>query len=86
MASPSARTKMRSAIRTVEKQCEINTATIAREIGEAQKNFLFGAGVKAGGRFVQDQNLSIAHVSAPEQFSATVRPIIHAFSKRRPNI
>ena len=56
---------MRSAMRTVEKRCEMRTAILsAGQIGEAQEDFVFGARVERCGWLVEDQYLRVAHVGA----------------------
>ena len=49
---------MRSAMRTVEKRCEMNSAILpVGEFGETFKDFVFAARVKRGGRFVKNEQL-----------------------------
>ena len=62
---PFSSTMMRSAIRTVEKRCEISMrGPAAAEVAEALEHLVFGAGVERGGRLVEDEHLGVAHVGA----------------------
>ena len=56
---------MRSAMRTLEKRCEMSTAVLpSRQLLEALEHLELGARVERGGRLVEDQHLRIAHVGA----------------------
>ena len=58
---------MRSAMRTVEKRCEINSAILPLgQFSEAAENLKFAAGIERGSGFVENQQLRVAQVGASQ--------------------
>ena len=65
---PSSSTTMRSAMRTVENRCEINSAILpAGQFGEALKHLEFAARVERRSGLVEDQHLRVAQVGAGQR-------------------
>ena len=62
---PPCRTAMRSALRTVETRCEMKIVVRPlHHVAQVVENFVFGVGVDAGERVVENQNLRIANQGA----------------------
>ncbi len=56
---------MRSAMRTVEKRCEMSTDILSfGQFGKAEKDFVFRARIERGSGFVEDEQLGVAHIGA----------------------
>ena len=55
---------MRSAMRTLEKRCEMSTALALAQLLEALEHLELRARVERRGRLVEDQQLRVAHVGA----------------------
>ena len=59
---------MRSAMRTVEKRCEMNSAILpVGEFGEPLKHLILASRIQRGGGFVKNQQLRIAQVGASQR-------------------